>query len=117
MAPNSGNRASRRVLTNIPVGYAQAGRARGTGQIVQLSAGGCILSGAKLDPGGPEVFLHFRIGAEKREVHLRGRVVHADSVDGNGLEFIAVSPDGREMLRQFVEEKVAESVPGPSHPQ
>src|ERR1700736_5951502 len=109
MASNSGNRASRRVETNIAVGYAQAGSTPGIGQIVQLSAGGCILYGAKLDPNGPEVFLHFRLGDNKGEVHLRGRVVHADLETGSGLEFIAVSPEGRDLLRQFVEGKVAES--------
>lgn len=109
MAQQAGNRASRRVPVSIPVGYFQQGRAPGVGNIIQLSAGGCLLTETNLDVDGPEVFLHFSLGGEHGEVHLRGRVVHCHIEEGTGLEFVAVSPEGRDLLRQYVRGIIAGS--------
>jgi hypothetical protein len=116
MAGYTGKRASRRVAVSVPVSYVQSGWTQGSAQIVELSAGGCLLSGTNLDPRGPEIFLHFRMGADKPEVHLRGHVVHARDGVGEGVEFVSVSPEGRDLLRQYVEEKVAEYAARESHP-
>jgi hypothetical protein len=87
----------------------QTGGVKGSSEIVQLSAGGCILRATDLDPLGPEVFLHFRLGPENIEVHLRARPVHVNQEMGTGLEFISVSIEARELLRHYVAEKVLES--------
>lgn len=112
MTPDPGRRTTRRVVANVPVEYVQTGGAKGNTEITQISAGGCILRAANLDPQGPEVFLHFRLGPENAEVHLRAHVVHVNPEAGTGLEFIAVSPEARELLRQFVAAKVLESADG-----
>jgi PilZ domain-containing protein len=113
MTQGKNKRASRRVRVNIPAGYSQKGRAKGAAEIVELGAGGCTLTAPNLHRDGPEVFIHFRIGAEQQEVHLRAHVVYVTAGVGAGLEFFSVSPEGRELLRQYVEEKVAElSGPG-----
>lgn len=109
MTSEAGRRTNRRVAANVPVEYVQTGGAKGNSEIVQLSAGGCILRATDLDPRGPEVFLHFHLGPEKSEVHLRAHVVHVNPEAGSGMEFISVSPEARELLRQFVAEKVLES--------
>ncbi len=98
----SGKRASRRVPVDIPAGYVQPSFARGVTRIVELSAGGCLLRKTLLDPGGPEVMLHFRFGPHKDEMELRGRVVRAQEGVGTALEFVAISPEGRERIRQLV---------------
>jgi c-di-GMP-binding flagellar brake protein YcgR len=105
------------VVATIPVDYVQTGGAKGSSEIVQLSAGGCVLTATGLDPLGSEVFLHFHLGPENAEVHLRAHVVHVNTDSGTGLEFILVSPEARELLRQFVAEKVLQSTEGPRRPQ
>ena len=109
MTQHAGKRTSRRVKVSIPAAYSQKGRAKGASEIVELSAGGCTMTETNLHLDGPEVFIHFRIGAEQQEVHLRAHVVYVTSGVGTGLEFFSVSPEGRELLRQYVEEKGAES--------
>ena|SRR5579859_1037874 len=109
MPQHTSKRASRRERVSIPAGYSQSGQAKGTAEIVELSAGGCILTATNLHRDGPEVFIHFRLGAEKQEVHLRAHVVHLTVGVGTGLEFFSVSPEGRELLRQYVEDIAAES--------
>ena len=117
MTQHNSKRASRRVRVNIPAGYSQKGRAKGAAEIVELSAGGCTLAAPNLHRDGPEVFIHFRLGAEQQEVHLRAHVVYVTAGGGAGLEFFSVSPEGRELLRRYVEEKVAESVEPGGRPQ
>ena len=117
MTEQASKRASRRVRVKIPAGYSQSGRAKGAAEIVELSAGGCTLSATNLHRDGPEVFIHFRIGAEQQEVHLRAHVVYVTAGVGTGLEFFSVSPEGRELLRRYVEEKVAESAKPSGSPQ
>ncbi len=112
MNQNAGRRASHRVRVSIPVSYVQTGRAKGNAEITELSAGGCVISATDLDDRGPDVFLHFRLGQENQEIHLRARVIHVNLGIGTGLEFGLVSPDGRELLRQ----QVAESVGSDTHP-
>lgn len=109
MTQHTGKRASRRVRVSIPAGYSQSGRAKGTAEIVELSAGGCVIKATNLHRDGPEVFIHFRIGAEKQEVHLRAHVVYVAAGTGSGLEFFSVSPEGRELLRHYVDEIAAGS--------
>jgi c-di-GMP-binding flagellar brake protein YcgR len=109
MTQHTGKRASRRVRVSIPAGYSQKGRAKGAAEIVELSAGGCTMTATNFHLDGPDVFIHFRIGSEQQEVHLRAHVVYVTAGVGTGLEFFSVSPEGRELLRQYVEEKVAES--------
>jgi c-di-GMP-binding flagellar brake protein YcgR len=94
------------------VEYVQTGGAKGSTEIVQLSAGGCVLGTTDLNSRGPEVFLHFRLGLESPEIHLRAHVIHVNPESGTGLEFISVSPEARDLLRQFVAEKVLESTEG-----
>ena len=67
------------------------------------------MTAASLHRDGPEVFIHFRMGAEKLEVHLRAHVVHVTAGVGTGLEFFSVSPEDRGLLRQYVEEIAAGS--------
>jgi hypothetical protein len=86
----------------IPVRYVQTGGAQGDSEIIELSAGGCIISATGLDPRGPDVFLHFRLGKDNLELHLRARVIHIEEGTGAGLEFGLISPEGRELLRQQV---------------
>ncbi|HLY62861.1 MAG TPA: PilZ domain-containing protein [Terriglobia bacterium] len=109
MTSEAGRRTNRRVAASVPVEYVQTGGAKGSSEIVQLSAGGCILRATDLDPRGPEVFLHLRLGPENTEVHLRANVVHANPEAGTGLEFISVSTEARDLLRQYVAGKVLES--------
>ena len=116
MTSEAGRRTNRRVVANVPVEYVQTGGAKGSSEIVQLSAGGCILRATDLDPRGPEVFLHFRLGPDNAEVHLRAHVVHVYQQAGTGMEFISVSIEARDLLRQFVAEKVLESTAGPRRP-
>jgi len=104
-------------MANVPVEYVQTGGAKGTSEILQLSAGGCVVRATGLDPNGPEVFLHFHLGPENTEVHLRAHVVHVSPEAGTGLEFISVSPEARELLRQFVAEKVLQSTESARRPQ
>lgn len=104
MIENAGRRASTRVGARIPVHYVQTGGAQGDSEIIQLSAGGCIISATDLDPRGPDVFLHFRLGKDNLELHLRARVIHIKGGEGTGLEFGLVSPEGRELLRRQVAE-------------
>ncbi len=104
MSAHAGQRASRRVPVSIPAGYVQPGKRQGVCKIVELSAGGCIVDMIKLDQRGPEVFLHFRVGREKKEVQLRARVVRLREGLGMALEFISITPENREFLRQQVEE-------------
>jgi c-di-GMP-binding flagellar brake protein YcgR len=117
MAVEAGKRTNRRVAANIPVEYVQTGGEKGSTEIVQISAGGCIVRTTGLDPMGKEVFLHLHLGPENAEVHLRANVVHVNPAAGTGLEFIAVSPEARELLRQYVAEKVLESASGPRRAQ
>ncbi|HEV2350796.1 MAG TPA: PilZ domain-containing protein [Terriglobia bacterium] len=117
MTSEAGRRTNRRVVANVLVEYVQTGGAKGSSEIIQLSAGGCIVRAIGLDPHGQEVFLHFRLGPENSEVHLRAHVVHVNPEAGTGLEFISVSPEARELLRQFVAEKVLESTQGSRRPQ
>lgn len=116
MSSEPSRRTNRRVMANVPVEYVQTGGAKGSSEIVQLSAGGCILRATDLGPLGPEVFLHFHLGPENTEVHLRAHVVHVNPDSGTGLEFISVSPEARELLRQFVAEKVLQSTEGARRP-
>jgi len=113
MIENAGRRASKRVGAHIPVHYMQTGGAQGDSEITQLSAGGCIISATDLDPRGPDVFLHFRLGKDSVELHLRARVIHIEEGTGTGLEFGLVSPEGRELLRQQVGESSAGHKPTP----
>jgi c-di-GMP-binding flagellar brake protein YcgR len=112
MASEPSRRTNRRVVANLPAEYVQTGGVKGSTEIVQLSAGGCILRAKDLDPLGKEVFLHFHLGPENTEVHLRANVIHVNPEAGTGLEFISVSPEARELLRQFVAGKVLESTEG-----
>jgi hypothetical protein len=111
MIENAGRRASTRVGVRIPVRYVQTGGAQGDSEITQLSAGGCIISATGLDPRGPDVFLHFCLGKDNVEIHLRARVIHVEEGKGTGLEFGLVSPEGRELLRQQVAESSAGNNP------
>ena len=79
MIENAGKRASTRVVVHIPVRYVQTGGAQGDAEINELSAGGCTITAKDLDPRGPDVFLHFRLGKDKQEIHLRARVIHIAS--------------------------------------
>lgn len=117
MTHDAGRRASRRVGVGIPVTYVPTGGEQAATEIVQLSAGGCIVSTTDLDPLGPEIFLHFRVTADNVEIHLRARVVHLVEGKGTGLEFVLVSPQDRELLRQHVAERVAQSATGDTNPQ
>jgi c-di-GMP-binding flagellar brake protein YcgR len=117
MTSEAGRRTNRRVVANVPVEYVQTGGIKGSTEIVQLSAGGCIVRDTGLDPRGAEVFMHFHLGPENAEVHLRAHVVHVNPEAGTGLEFISVSPEAREILRQYVAEKVLESTEGGRRPQ
>ena len=112
MSSESSRRTNRRVTASVPVEYVQTGGAKGSSEIVQLSAGGCVLRATGLDPMGAEVFLHFQLGPKSAEVHLRAHVVHVNPDSGTGLEFISVSPEACELLRQFVAEKVLQSTEG-----
>jgi hypothetical protein len=107
MIENAGRRGSTRVEVKIPVRYVQTGVAQGDAQITQLSAGGCIISATDLDPRGPDVFLHFSLGKDNQEIHLRAHVIHVEIGKGSGLEYGLVSPEGRELLRQRVAESAA----------
>src|SRR5438046_9205766 len=107
MIENAGKRASTRVVVHIPVRYVQTGGAQGDAEINELSAGGCTITAKDLDPRGPDVFLHFRLGKDKQEIHLRARVIHIEDGKGTGLEFGLVSPEGRELLRHQVAESSA----------
>jgi len=109
MTAQPGRRASRRVVVDIPVDYEQAGVVRGTGRIVELAAGGCILKGTVLQPNGSDVFLYVRMGPEKRETLVQGCVVRAKEGLGTALEFVYASAEARETILRYVEQKVAES--------
>lgn len=109
MTGKAGRRTSRRVSVSIPAGFAQTGHAQGVCKIVELSAGGCILGGTTLNPNGPEVFLHFRLGTERREIELRGRVAHVKEGIGSGVEFTSIDLEDRDRIRQYVEESAAEA--------
>ncbi len=104
MIEKAGRRTSQRVRVKIPVRYVQTGGAQGEAEITELSAGGCVISAADLDGRGPDVFLHFRLGKDNQEIHLRARVIHVLEGTGAGLEFGLISPEGRELLRQTVAE-------------
>ena len=111
MIDNAGRRASTRVGVHIPVRYVQTGGVAGDAEITQLSAGGCIITATDLDARGADVFLHFRLGKDNQEIHLRARVIHVEDEKGTGLEFGLVSPEGRELLRQQVAESSAGNNP------
>lgn len=111
MSKQAGKRIARRVRLQVPVGYVQGNRTRGVGHLTDLSAGGCSLGKVLLDPKGSEVFLHFRLGVDQREIGLRGRVAHVQEGVGTGIEFTSISPEDRDLLRHFVEEKSAEKNP------
>ncbi len=92
----------------IPAGYSQPGRNPGVCKIVELSAGGCLVDLTGLDPRGPELTLHFRLGGEMKEFEVRARVVRLKEDVGTALEFISISPEQREFLLRYVEEAAAE---------
>ena len=113
MIEKAGRRTSQRVMVKIPVRYVQTGGAQGEAQITELSAGGCVLNTTQLDLRGPDVFLHFTLGKENQEIHLRARVIHVLEGAGTGLEFGLISPEGRELLRQEVAAAMADPKPSP----
>ena len=111
MSKQPSRRVARRASVRLPADYVQGGQGRGFAEIVELSAGGCILGQVLLDPSGPEVFLNFRLGADPREIGVRGRVASVREGVGTGIEFTSISPDDRDLLRRFVEKKPAEKNP------
>ena len=113
MTAEPGRRTNRSIPVNLPDEFVQTGGSKGSSEIVQLSAGGCVLRDTGLDLNGQDVFLHFRLGPENSEIHLRARVIHVNADSGTGLEFILVSPEARDLLRHYVAEKVLESAESP----
>jgi len=105
---NLQRRASPRVAASIPANYEQSGKAKGSGRIVELAAGGCILRGPEL-PAGSDVSLALRFDPERPDARVHGSVVHVKEGAGTALEFVYVSAEARELIMQYVDHQLAES--------
>jgi len=84
---------------------AQAGGAAYSVQAENISVGGMLIRTKETLEEGEAVHLVFTLPGSKREIRVKGKVLHVSPDAFMGIQFETLSPKDQEAIQKFVESK------------